>query len=122
MESIKSLDGPLGALKEGAPVPVARAIEKLGADLALARRRRHISQASLAERIGASLTTVKRMEKGDLRVPLHFIARTLYVFGELDRLSQLLDTSEDAIGLTLMDAQLPQRIRARKTGPGQAAL
>ena len=118
----KSPQRSLKSEKAPAPLPVTRAVEKLGADLALARRRRHISQASLAERIGASLNTVKRLEKGDLRVPLHFVARTLYVFGEIERLSQLLDTSEDAIGLTLMDAQLPKRIRARKAGSDQGAL
>ena len=105
-----------------APLPVLRAIEKLGGDIALARRRRRISQASLAERIGASLSTVKRMESGDIRVPVHFIARALYVFGEIGRLSQLLDTGEDAIGLSLMDEQLPRRIRARKRTPSQGAL
>lgn len=96
------------------PLPVERAIAKLGNDLSLARRRRHISQQSLAERIGASLSTVKRMEQGDVRIPLHFIARALYVFGEIERLSSLIDTAQDAIGLTLADEQLPQRIR-RKT-------
>ena len=96
------------------PLPVCRAIEKLGADMALARRRRRLSQASLAERIGASVSTVKRLEKGDLRMPIHFIARALHVFGEIERLATLLDTTEDAIGLTLMDDQLPKRIRARK--------
>ena len=100
------------------PAPVERAIQKLGHDLSLARRRRHISQASLAERIGASLNTVKRMEKGDPRVPLHFIARTLHVFGDIQRLHQLLDTGEDQIGLMLMDEQLPKRIRSRKTTGG----
>lgn len=125
MRAIKSPDSLHRSYKSEnpiAPLPVSRAIKKLGADIALARRRRHISQASLAERVGASLNTVKRMEKGDMRIALHFVARTLHVFGEIERLSQLLDTSEDAIGLTLMDAQLPQRIRSRKTGPGQAAL
>ena len=95
------------------PMPVERAITKLGNDLALARRRRHISQASLATRIGASLSTVKRMEKGDMRVPLHFIARALYVFGELERLGSLIDTANDDIGLTLADANLPQRVRSK---------
>jgi transcriptional regulator with XRE-family HTH domain len=104
------------------PPPVRRAIEKLGADIALARRRRRISQASLAERIGASVSTVKRLENGDLRVPIHFIARALHVFGEIERLANLLDTAEDAIGLTLMDEQLPQRIRARKPTPDAGAL
>lgn len=101
------------------PSPVERTIQKLGRDLSLARRRRHISQASLAERIGASLNTVKRIEKGDPRVPLHFIARTLHVFGDISRLAQLMDTAEDQLGLALMDEQLPKRIRARKS-PGGA--
>lgn len=53
-----------------APLPVERAIRKPGSDISLARRRRHISQASLAERIGASLSTVRRMEKGDVGLML----------------------------------------------------
>jgi len=93
------------------PLPVERAIRKLGADLSLARRRRHITQASLAERMGASLSTVRRMEQGDVRVPIHFYARALHVFGEIRALENLLDTANDDIGLTLMDAQLPQRVR-----------
>jgi len=31
----------------------------------------------------ASLSTVRRMEKGDARVPIHFFARALHVFGEI---------------------------------------
>lgn len=100
------------------PTPVERALQKLGRDLSLARRRRRISQASLAERIGASLNTVKRMEKGEPRVQLHFIARTLHVFGDIQRLAQLMDTSEDQIGLVLMDEQVPKRIRSRKATEG----
>jgi transcriptional regulator with XRE-family HTH domain len=117
-EQLKDLDQSLKLEKLPLPLLVARAIQKLGLDLSLARRRRHISQASLAERIGASLNTVKRMEKGDPRVPLHFVARTLHVFGDIERLSQLLDSSQDQIGLVLMDEQLPKRIRARKTQGG----
>ncbi|MFN7713214.1 MAG: helix-turn-helix transcriptional regulator [Curvibacter sp.] len=122
MKDIISLNGSFEVRKSKSlpmPLPVERTLLKLGQDLSLARRRRHISQASLAERIGASLNTVKRMEKGDPRVQLHIIARTLHVFGDLQRLSQLLDTSEDQIGLVLMDEQVPKRIRTRKT-PGGA--
>lgn len=93
------------------PLPVERAIHKLGNDISLARRRRHISQASLAERMGASVSTVRRMEKGDVRVPIHFFARALHVFGEIQALERLLDTSKDDIGLTLMDERLPRRVR-----------
>lgn len=101
------------------PLPVERAIRKLGGDISLARRRRHISQASLAERMGASLSTVRRMEKGDLRVPIHFFARALHVFGDIQALENLLDTAKDDIGLTLMDENLPKRVRS-KTGTSGA--
>jgi len=100
------------------PLPVERAIYKLGSDLALARRRRHLSQASLAERMGASISTVRRMEKGDVRVPIHFYARALHVFGEIQVLADILDTARDDIGLTLMDADLPKRIHAKSPSSG----
>ena len=105
-----------------APLPVQRAITKLGNDLALARRRRRISQQSLATRIGASVSTIKRMEKGDMRVPLHFIARSLHVFGELERLATLLDSANDDIGLTLADDALPKRIRNKARPASSGAL
>ena len=101
------------------PLPIERAIRKLGGDISLARRRRHISQASLAERMDASVSTVRRMEKGDVRVPIHFFARALHVFGEIKALEDLLDTPNDDIGLTLMDEQLPKRVRS-KTGTSGA--
>lgn len=104
------------------PLPVERAIHKLGANISLARRRRHVSQASLAERMGASLSTVRRMEKGDLRVPIHFFARALHVFGEIRALENVLDTPSDEIGLTLMDERLPKRVRSKKAGGSTGGL
>lgn len=100
------------------PLPVERAIRKLGTDIALARRRRHISQESLAERMGASLSTVRRMEKGDVRVPIHFFGRALHVFGEIQAMEHLLDTANDDIGLTLMDERLPRRVRSKRSPSG----
>jgi transcriptional regulator with XRE-family HTH domain len=100
------------------PLPVERAIIKLGSDIGLARRRRRISQISLAERMGASVSTVRRMEKGDVRVPIHFFARALHVFGEIQALENLLDTSRDDIGLTLMDENLPKRVHNKPPSSG----
>ena len=51
------------------PLPVERAIRKLGHDLSLARRRRRISQDSMAQRMGASVSTVRRIEKATLAFP-----------------------------------------------------
>lgn len=124
MNTNKPIKRSHGTAKEfsAIPAPVLRAVLKLGGDLALARRRRRFSQASMALRIGVSLSTLRRMEKGDLRVPLGMWARGLHLLGELNRLAGLLDTATDEIGLALMDQQLPKRIRARKTTPTSGAL
>lgn len=76
-----------------------------------------MSQQMLAERIGASLATVRRMEEGFAGTALQYVARALQVFGELDKLETLLDTPQDSIGLTLMDERLPQRVRSRRGSP-----
>jgi ribosome-binding protein aMBF1 (putative translation factor) len=103
------------------PLPVERALARLGQSISLARRRRHMSQQMLAERIGASVNTVRRMEDGFAGTALQHIARALHVFGELDQLNALLDTAQDGVGLALMDEQLPQRVRARRPAPGSGA-
>lgn len=97
------------------PVPAKRAIAKLGADISKARRRRRLSQASLAQRSGVSVATLKRLESGEPRVAIEAVARVLQVLGEIDRLSQLLDTEEDQVGLALMDEQLPKRVRRKRS-------
>jgi transcriptional regulator with XRE-family HTH domain len=96
------------------PLPVHRALQRVGEDLNRARRRRGLSQKEVASRIGASVSTVKRMESGDPKIQFQFVARTLHLFGELQRLTELLDSTHDDIGLTLMDSQLPQRIHPVK--------
>lgn len=70
-----------------------------------------MSQEALAQRIGASVNTVRRMEDGYPGTAIQHLARALQVFGELARLEQLLDTSQDTVGLALMDENLPQRVR-----------
>lgn len=103
------------------PAPVGRAIQQLGRDISLARRRRYMDQASLAARIGCSIATIRRLEKGDPRIPIHFVARALYVFGEIERLSGLLGSGDDEIGLMLMDERVPRRVRARKSNDRSGA-
>ncbi|MEI7881250.1 MAG: helix-turn-helix transcriptional regulator [bacterium] len=100
------------------PIPVDRALKKLGLDLSLARRRRNLSQAMLAERLGTSVMTVRRMEAGHPGTALQYLARALQVFGELDKLNNLLDSAQDAVGLILMNEQVPLRIRKPKQGKG----
>jgi len=68
----------------------------------------------------ASLSTVRRMEKGDMRIPIHFFARALHIFGEIQAREHLLDTPNDAIGLALMDQRLPQQVRSKPDGTSGA--
>ncbi|MEI7948490.1 MAG: helix-turn-helix domain-containing protein [bacterium] len=100
------------------PLPVDRAIKKLGADLSLARRRRKMTQAMLAERLGTSIMTVRRMEGGHPGTALQYLARALQVFGALEKLNALLDSSQDTVGLIMMDERVPVRVRKPKQGKG----
>lgn len=45
---------------------------------------------------------------------LQYLASALQVFGELEKLRLLLDTPEDTVGLSLMDAALPSRIYSKR--------
>jgi hypothetical protein len=45
---------------------------------------------------------------------LQYLASALLVFGELEKLRLLLDTPDDTVGLSLMDAKLPSRIHSNR--------
>ena len=97
------------------PVPVRRALAKLGADLRAARLRRRIPMALVAERASISRTTLANIEKGDGGVALGNYARVLLALGLLDRLAELADARYDETGLAIASEQLPQRIRQRRS-------
>jgi len=101
--------------KNAASPAISRSIGKLGSDVSRARRRRRLTRASLAERSGVSVSTLKRLEGGDGSVALENLARALQVLGELDRLTNLLDSGTDELGIVLMDEQLPKRVRNRRS-------
>jgi transcriptional regulator with XRE-family HTH domain len=93
------------------PIPVLRALRKLGQDIRDARRRRRIPVAILAERASISRMTLNRIEKGDAGVSLGNYATVLFALGLIDRLSRLADAADDAIGRELEEEHLPKRIR-----------
>jgi transcriptional regulator with XRE-family HTH domain len=104
------------------PLPVSRVLRTLGADISRARRRRRLTQASLAERIQSSVATVRRMEQGDPSIAIGTIALAFMVFGELNKIGTSLDTAEDDIGLMLMNEALPKRVRRKRVTPDSGAL
>jgi len=94
-------------------LPARRALAKLAEGLSRARRRRRLTQRSLAERSGVGIATIKRLEGGDGRVAIETLVRVLQVLGGLESLEQLVDTGRDELGLLLMDEALPRRVRTR---------
>jgi len=97
------------------PIPAARALRKLGHDLRDARRRRRIPTEIAAARASISRTTLVKIEKGEPGVAMGSYAIVLFVLGLTDRLADLADPRNDAVGLQLEEEHLPQRIsRPRK--------
>jgi transcriptional regulator with XRE-family HTH domain len=93
------------------PVPVLRALRKLGQDIRDARRRRRIPVAILAERASISRMTLNRIEKGDAAVSIGRYATVLFALGLIDRLAGLADATQDTLGRELEEEHLPERIR-----------
>jgi hypothetical protein len=97
------------------PIPVTRALRKLGHDIRDARRRRRIPAEIAAARASISRTTLVKIEKGEPGVAIGSYAIVLLVLGLTDRLADLADPRDDAVGLQLEEERLPQRIsRPRK--------
>jgi transcriptional regulator with XRE-family HTH domain len=95
------------------PIPVIKAMHKVGKDINDARRRRRITIELMAERAGVSRTTIGKIEKGDPTTSIGGYASVLFVLGMTDRLSDLVDGAHDLIGRRLEDEKLPQRVRMR---------
>jgi transcriptional regulator with XRE-family HTH domain len=97
------------------PSGLRRSLSKFGKDLARARRKRRLTAAMVAERIGVAKSTYARMEKGDPAVAMGAYAMALFVLGFGDALGDLVDVRKDEHGLILDEERLPQRVRIKKT-------
>ena len=97
------------------PIPVRRALRKLGRDIRDARRRRRIPTAIVAQRASISRTTLVKIEKGDPGVAIGLYATVLFVMGMSERLADIADARNDPMGLQLEEEHLPQRIRGART-------
>ena len=92
---------------------VRRALRKLGLDIRIARRRRKLTTAVVAERAFTSRKTLQRIEAGDHGVSIGIYASVVQALGLLDRLADVASPAADELGLTLAADDLPQRIRPR---------
>ncbi len=99
------------------PPATAGAIEKLGADLAVARLRRKESLRSWAQRLGVTVPTLQRLEGGDPSVGIGIVATALWLIqrdGELRNLAAP-EHDQGAIELDVREAVELGRSRARSS-------
>ena len=92
------------------PLPVRRALKKLGSDIREARLRRRIQTTVMADRVQVSRPTLWKIERGDPSVGMGAYATALYVLGMVDRLADVADIAGDSVGRRLSSEALPQRI------------
>jgi len=95
------------------PLAVRRVLVTLGADIGVARRRRHLPMSVVAERALTTRQTVGRIEKGDPTVAMGTWVTVLFAIGMLDRIAELAAPERDAVGLALEEDRLPVRARIR---------
>lgn len=95
------------------PPAVLRSLEKLGRDIAVARRKRRLTTAMMAERMSVSRPTFLNVERGDATVGIGVYAMALFVLGLGSPLGDLVDASRDEQALMLDVERLPERVRPR---------
>jgi transcriptional regulator with XRE-family HTH domain len=93
------------------PLPVKRALAKLGQDIRNARLRRRITTTTMAERAFITRMTLRKVERGDPGVSLGIYATVMFVLGLTPRLADLADSRADEVGLQLEEERLPKRVR-----------
>jgi transcriptional regulator with XRE-family HTH domain len=90
------------------PGPVSGALPELGAAIRVARVRRRWSAQEFASRLGVTLPTLRKLERGDPGVAL---ATFVWLIGLLDRLRDLARPEADVLGNVLETSRLPRRVR-----------
>ena len=96
------------------PIPVLKALNKIGKDIWDARRRRRITIQLMAEWAGISRATVGKIEKGESTVSMGGYSSVLFVLGMTERLSDIADAAHDLTGRQLEEERLPKRVRIPK--------
>jgi len=95
-----------------------RLLSALGERLRLARKRRKLSNAVVAQRAGISRTTLYKVEAGDAGATLGSYVRVLAVLGLEGDLDQL--GADDRVGRKLQDLELEPAPKRRTTTRAKA--
>lgn len=90
-------------------------LDALGGRLRAARLRRKMTQAVLAERVGVTLPTLRKLETGDPSASLATVVRVLQALGLAQDIDKL--AAQDELGRELQDIDLKQ---PRRSAPRKA--
>jgi hypothetical protein len=104
------------------PPATSAAIEKLGADLAVARLRRKESLKSWAQRMGVSVPTLQRLEAGDPAVGLGIVATALWLIKRDGELRNLAAPEHDQGAIEMDVREAVELGRARAQAAAEARL
>jgi len=96
------------------PPAAATALRSLGENLAIARVRRRESQRAWARRLGVSVPTLIRMERGDPGVGVGIYVTALWLMGRVNALPGLAAPAEDqgALESDVRDALKRRAVRS----------
>ena len=83
------------AVADSLPPVALAALRRLGANLAIARKRRKESQRAWSLRIGVSVPTLIRMEQGDPSVGMGVYASALWLMGRVQALAEIAAPASD---------------------------
>ena len=104
------------------PPAAAQALRALGENLAVARTRRRESQRTWAKRLGVSVPTLIRMERGDPGVGVGILATALWLIGTVAGLPELAAPASDRGALENEVRSALQRRAVRSAASVEARL
>ena len=104
------------------PLAVSQALRALGENLAIARVRRRESQRVWAKRLGVSVPTLIRMERGEAGVSAGIYATALWLIGRVNALPETAAPAADRGALEREVRSATQRRAVRSAASAAARL
>lgn len=93
------------------PIEVSAGLREVGQAIRTARLRRRQTAADVAARVGVSLPTFRKLERGDPTVSLGTLATAAWIFGLLPALQDALRPEKDGVAAAMEASRLPRRAR-----------
>ena len=100
---------------EALPSEILSQLRRIGDGIKTARMRRRMTQEELAERVGASWHTIRKIEGGSPVTRIGFYLNALWVLGLFEDVRLLANPERDREGIILEAAARGTRARRHRT-------